>query len=62
MWSTNSAVVEFIGNNWVVLSFTIGFLKILAKRSETTLDDSILSYLGKSLSGFRREKKPAPKK
>lgn len=60
MFSADHYVVEFVGQNWISLGLGIGFLKILAKRSKSTLDDSILGYLGEALSGFRRQKKEGP--
>lgn len=58
MFSADQYVFEFIGKNWFCLGFLIGFLKILAKRSPSNVDDSILGYFGEVLSGFRRDKQP----
>jgi hypothetical protein len=46
MFSADQYVLEFIKENFVSLGILIGFLKVLAQRSKTTLDDSILGYFG----------------
>lgn len=56
MFSADSYLIDFVGQNWVFLGLLIGLLKVLAKRSKNNIDDSILSYLGEALSGFRRDK------
>jgi hypothetical protein len=56
MIACDQYVTEFIGKNWLTLGFIFGFLKILASRSQNTMDDSIISYVTEFLSGFRRQK------
>lgn len=58
MLNGDSYVIEFVGKNWLCLGIIFGFLKILAKRSKNTMDDSIIGYFLEVLSGFRREKEP----
>jgi hypothetical protein len=53
MFSADKYVLEFIQLNVFSLTILFGFLKILAQRSESTLDDNILSYL----TGFLKRKK-----
>ena len=58
MFSADIYVLEFISKNWVTLTMVIGFLKILAKRSENTLDDSILGYFSSIIMpGIKKTKK-----
>ena len=54
MFSADKYVLDFIKENFVTLGFIIGFLKILAARSESNLDDSIIGYFGGFLGGFRK--------
>ena len=56
MIGADAYVVEFVSKNWISLGLLIGLLKILAVKSKTTLDDSVLTYLAEALSGFRRSK------
>lgn len=58
MFSADKYLVDFVGQNWISLGILVGFLKILAQRSPSNVDDSILGYFGEVLSGFRREKQP----
>ena len=58
MFSADKYLIDFVGQNWISLGILIGFLKILATRSESNVDDSIIGYFGEVLSGFRRGKPP----
>ena len=54
MFESNELIAKFVAGNAVGLGILYGILRILAKRSKTTLDDSILGFLG----GFIPGKKP----
>jgi len=56
MFSADAYLVEFMKSNWISISIVLGFLKLLATRSETTLDDSLIGYLGQSLTIFKKDK------
>ena len=61
MFSADKYLIDFVGQNWISLGILIGLLKILATRSPSNVDDSIIGYFGEVLSGFRREKPPETK-
>ena len=61
MFSADKYLIDFVGQNWISLGILIGFLKVLATRSESNVDDSIIGYFGEVLSGFRRGKPPETK-
>lgn len=45
MINIDEVLLSFIEHNTVTLLLIFGLLKILAKRSESTLDDSVVDYL-----------------
>lgn len=58
MFSADKYLIDFVGSNFISLGLLFGFLKILAKRSVNTLDDSIMGYFGSVLKTFKRKELP----
>jgi hypothetical protein len=54
MYSFDAVLIAFTKDNLYTILLVLGMLKTLAKRSPTTLDDEIVSYL---LGVFTKEKK-----
>lgn len=58
-FSVDQIILGWAAANPVTLALVYGILKILAKRSASTLDDSILSLIGGALK-IGGKKKPDP--
>jgi len=56
-FSVDDVILGWAAANPVTLGIIYGFLKIMAKRSKTTWDDSILTLLGGALLKINGKKK-----
>jgi hypothetical protein len=59
-FSVDDIILGWAAANPVTLGIIYGFLKILAKRSKTTIDDSILTMLGGALRVGKKQEPISP--
>jgi len=56
MINLDALLLDFIEHNSVTLALVFGVLKVLASHSKSTIDDSILDYLGSFIRTSEEEK------
>lgn len=50
----DSALIQFIGNNWLTLSMIGSVVAVLVKLTKSTVDDDILAALKNTASKIRK--------